>query len=141
MPDFLPDRLEAGTHNMPGIAGLHEGLRFVQKKGPAAILAHEQSLLRAAVSLLQTLPEVELYASEVPELQTGVLSFRVTGEDPELTAQKLSARGIAVRAGLHCAPLAHDTVRSEGTVRLSFSAFNTLAEVRRFAAVLQENLK
>ena len=141
MPDFLPDRLEAGTHNMPGIAGLHEGLRFVQKKGPAAILAHEQSLLRAAVSLLQTLPEVELYASEVAELQTGVLSFRVTGEDPELTAQKLSARGIAVRAGLHCAPLAHDTVRSEGTVRLSFSAFNTLAEVRRFAAVLQENLK
>ncbi len=141
MPELLPDRLEAGTLNMPGIAGLHQGLRFVKEKGPAAILAHERGLLKLAVSLLRELPEVELYASDAPGLQTGVLSFRVVGEDPELTAEKLSVRGIAVRAGLHCAPLAHDTVRSGGTVRLSFSAFNTPGEVRKFAAVLQENLK
>ena len=141
MPDLLPDRLEAGTLNMPGIAGLHQGLRFVRRKGAAAILEHERALLQTAVSLLRELPEVELYASEKPELQTGVLSFRVAGEDPELTAEKLSARGVAVRAGLHCAPLAHDTARSDGTVRLSFSAFNTPAEVRRFAGILQENLR
>ena len=141
MPDLLPDRLEAGTLNMPGIAGLHQGLRFVRRKGAAAILEHERALLQTAVSLLRELPEVELYASEKPELQTGVLSFRVAGEDPELTAEKLSARGVAVRAGLHCAPLAHDTARSDGTIRLSFSAFNTPAEVRRFAGILQENLR
>ena len=140
MPDLLPDRLEAGTLNMPGIAGLRQGLRFVQRKG-AAILAHERALLQMAVSLLREMPGVEYYAADAPELQTGVLSFRVAGEDPELTAEKLSARGIAVRAGLHCAPLAHDTARSEGTVRLSFSAFNTPAEVRKFASILQENLR
>ncbi len=141
MPDLLPDRLEAGTLNMPGIAGLHQGLRFVKSVTPEAILAGERRLLHQMVSLLGDLPEIEMYAAEQPELQTGVLSFRVIGEDPELTAEKLSKRGIAVRAGLHCAPLAHDTAGSTGTVRLSFSAFNTSGEVRRFAEILAENLK
>ena len=141
MPDLLPDRLEAGTLNMPGIAGLHQGLRFVESNSTEAILTKERGLLRQAVRYLRDLPGVELYASETGEDQTGVLSFRVVGEDPELTAEKLAKRGIAVRAGLHCAPLAHETARSDGTVRLSFSAFNTPAEVRRFAVILQENLR
>ena len=141
MPDLLPDRLEAGTLNMPGISGLYEGLRFVERLGPAEILAREQGLTKLAVSLLRGLPEVELYAAEEPGAQTGVLSFRVAGEDPELTAEKLSKRDVAVRAGLHCAPLAHDTAGSSGTVRLSFSVFNTSGEARRFAEILQENLE
>ena len=140
MPDLLPDRLEAGTLNMPGIAGLRQGLLFVELTKASAILERERLLLRQAVRALDCLPGVEYYASEAPELQTGVLSFRVIGKDPELTAEKLAERGIAVRAGLHCAPLAHDTVDSSGTVRLSFSVFNTPAELRSFAAVLKENL-
>ena len=140
MPDLLPDRLEAGTLNMPGIAGLHQGLRFLERKGISSVLSEEKKLLRQTVALLRELPGVELYASERPAAQTGVLSFRVEGEDPELTAEKLSKRGIAVRAGLHCAPLAHDTAGSGGTARVSFSAFNTPWEVRRFAEILQENL-
>ncbi len=141
MPDQLPERLEAGTLNMPGIAGLYQSLRFVKQKGIASILANERRLVALAASLLRELPEIELYVSEDPGLQTGVLSFRVHGEDPELTAERLSRRGVAVRAGLHCAPLAHDTVGSDGTVRLSFSVYNTADQVRRFAAILKENLR
>ncbi len=140
MPDQLPDRLEAGTLNMPGIAGLHRGLQFVRRSKAAGLLRHERLLLRQAEDLLRQLPGVELYAAEDAGLQTGVLSFRVTGEDPEVTAAKLADRGIAVRAGLHCAPLAHDTAGSGGTVRISFSAFNHSGEVRKFAMVLKENL-
>ena len=140
MPELLPDRLEAGTLNMPGIAGLRQGLRFVNQMGTEKILAWEHRLLKRSISLLRALPGVELYASEDPGAQTGVLSFRVAGEDPEITAEKLSRRGIAVRAGLHCAPLAHDTAGSDATVRISFSVFNTPWELRRFAQVLQENL-
>jgi cysteine desulfurase family protein len=141
MPERLPDRLEAGTLNMPGIAGLHQGLRYVQRQKPSVILMKERALLNLAVTRLRTIPDVEIYAADSPELQTGVLSFHVAGEDPELTAERLSARGIAVRAGLHCAPLAHDTAGSTGTVRLSFSVFNQPWEVERFAAVLKENLR
>lgn len=140
MPEALPDRLEAGTHNMPGIAGLLAGLRFVQNRSPQAILRHEQRLLRLAAEELGHEPGLSLYLSEKPEYQTGVLSFAVRGEDPELSAGKLASRGIAVRAGLHCAPLAHAAVGSEGTVRLSFSAFNTEAEIRETARVLREEI-
>ncbi len=141
MPELLPDRLEAGTLNMPGIAGLHRGLQFVKRASPARLLAGERQLLRRTVELLREIPGLELYAAENYEQQTGVLSFRFAGEDPERTAEKLSEHGIAVRAGLHCAPLAHDTAGSTGTVRVSFSAFNHPGEVRRLASVLRENLK
>ena len=141
MPDYLPDRLEAGTLNMPGIAGLHQGLRFVDHKGTESILSAERKLLRQLVERMKALPGVELYASEELEHQTGVLSFRLVGEDPERTAEELSKHGVAVRAGLHCAPLAHDTAGSSGTVRVSFSAFNTSREVFRFTEILQEKLR
>ena len=138
MPDYLPDRLEAGTHNMPGIAGLRQGLAFVAKQGSERILQHERSLAILTVNLLKDHPRLRLYASEIPGRQTGVLSFNVRGMDPEQAADQLSQRGIAVRAGLHCAPLAHETAGSFGTVRMSFSAFTTKWEVLDAVRVLQE---
>ncbi len=140
MPQALPDRLEAGTHNMPGIAGLRAGMEFVKKTTENRILRHEQRILRLLAELVNGEERIKLYRAASPQLQTGVLSFTVQGEDPEVTAEKLSRRGIAVRAGLHCAPLAHDTAGSTGTVRVSFSVFNTEAEVRRLAKVLRDNL-
>lgn len=135
MPDFLPDRLEAGTHNVCGIAGLSAGLDFVLEKSPEAILRHEQQLLRLLLALLKQQENFEVFAA--PEMQTGVLSFRVRGVECEEVARRLSSRGIGVRAGLHCAPLAHQSARTleTGTVRVSFCAFNTPQEVRQFAAV------
>lgn len=139
MPEDLPDRLEAGTHNMPGIAGLRQGLTFVAQQGPDRVLKHERALTQLAATLLREHPRIRLYASEDPAQQTGVLSFSVLGQDPERVAEFLSQRGIAVRPGLHCAPLAHETASSTGTVRMSFSVFNTRREVLDAVRVLQEN--
>lgn len=133
MPEYLPDRLEAGTHNMPGIAGLLEGIRFVSNLGTERISRHEKKLLSSVVRQLRIIDEVELYCADGMKCQSPVLSFNVRGMDCQTVAEQLSKRGIAVRAGLHCSPLAHKTVGTEqGTVRLSFSAFNTEQEVARF---------
>lgn len=140
MPDFLPDRLESGTHNMPGIAGLLAGVRFVRRQRTERILAHERVLTRRAAARLAALPEVEVFAAPEDAGQAGVLSFRVAGRDPETIGEALAERGIAVRAGLHCAPLAHRTADTldTGTVRVSFSAFNTAQEVETLASALRE---
>lgn len=140
MPEYLPDRLEAGTHNMPGIAGLCAGLRFVAQQGTTAILTHERALRREAEALLEKQPRLRLYTAEDPERQTGVLALCVRDLDCETAAARLDAQGIAVRAGLHCAPLAHQTAGlSKGALRVSFSVFNTKRDVYRLAEAL-ENL-
>ena len=130
MPAELPDRLEAGTHNMPGIAGLLEGLRFVQRQGVARIADYEGELGRYAAQRLAEIPGVEVFSG--PE-QTGVVSFRVSGWDCEELGEALASRGIALRAGLHCAPLAHRTAGTleTGTVRFSPSVFDRRQEVDR----------
>lgn len=132
MPDFLPDRLEAGTHNVPGIAGLLEGIRFVKKRGEDQILHRERELTHMAALSLTRIPGVTVYASRAPEAQAGVLSFTLADMDCEEVGEKLGRRGIAVRAGLHCAPYAHESAGTieRGTVRVSFSDFNTPGEVR-----------
>lgn len=137
MPEFLPDRLEAGTHNVCGIAGLAEGLRFVRAKTPQTILRHEQRLLRQLIAELRALPRLCLYTGEA---QSGVLSFTVEDTDCEEAASLLGKHGAAVRAGLHCAPLAHESAgtKDSGTVRASFSAFNTTQEVREFARLCKK---
>lgn len=143
MPDFLPDRLEAGTHNMPGIAGLLAGVRFVRRRGTDRILRHEQMLTRRTAELLRTLPAVEVFAAPEGKQQAGVLSFRVRGRDPELIGEALAERGIAVRAGLHCAPLAHRSAGTlnTGTVRVSFSAFNAPGDCEGLYYALREAIK
>lgn len=131
MPEFLPDRLEAGTHNIPGIAGLLEGLRFIEKHGTHTILEHERRLALRVVRGLEKIPGVEVFASPGLLNQTGVISFRILDMDCETVGEILGKGDIAVRAGLHCAPLAHQTAGTfeTGTVRISFSAFNQLEEV------------
>ena len=143
MPDFLPDRLEAGTHNMPGIAGLLAGVRFVRRQGTDAILRHEYALTRRTAERLSRLPGMETFAQPEAAEQAGVLSFRVPGWDVEAVGELLAEHGIAVRAGLHCAPLAHRTAGTldTGTVRVSFSAFSTLREVDALVRVLAESLR
>jgi len=140
MPDFLPDRLEAGTHNMPGIAGLLEGVRFVRRQGIGDICTHERRLALLAAEGLRRLPGVRVFAEPDLFAQTGVVSFLLDGTDTETLGAALADRGFAVRAGLHCAPLAHRTAGTErtGTVRLSFSAFNTKEEVGRFLDAMGE---
>lgn len=144
MPDFLPDRLEAGTHNIAGIAGLLEGIRFVQGRGMDTILNHERLLCSQCAQALDAIPGITVLAAPRLFCQAGVLSFLVRGMDCEEVGEALGEQGIAVRAGLHCAPLAHRSAGTleSGTVRVSFSAFNTSREVDRLAdAVAQLSRK
>lgn len=143
MPDYLPDRLEAGTHNIPGIAGLREGIRFVAEQTPQAIGKHETALMLRFAEQLRHIPNLEVFVSENGHAQGGVVSARHGKVDCERLAEELGAAGVAVRAGLHCAPWAHKTAGTyeTGTVRFSFSPFNTDTEIDQAAAVTAECVK
>lgn len=143
MPDFLPDRLEAGTHNLPGIAGLLEGLRYLRRTGVEAVAAHERRLIRELGRGLEQLPGVQVFRAQDPEDQAGVLSFRLEGRDCEEVGELLGDRGFALRAGLHCAPLAHQTAGTlaSGTIRASVSAFNTQQEIGQFLRCMKNAAK
>jgi len=138
MPDFLPDRLEAGTHNVCGAAGLLAGMKFVSRTGTARIHRHERRLACRMMDRLERIPGVTVFRGG--EDQSGLCSIIVDGMDCEEVGEGLAKRGIAVRAGLHCAPLAHRTAGTQdtGTIRLSFSAFNRPDQVDRAAAVIGE---
>ena len=117
MPQDLPERLEAGTLNVPGYAGLTEGLRYLNRTGVKRIFDMEHRQLKRCISGLQKLG-MRVFAGEH---QAGTVSF-LTGMDCEEAAQLLAQQGIAVRAGLHCAPFAHESAGTleTGTVRVSF---------------------
>ena len=140
MPDFLPDRLEAGTHNVTGIAGLLEGLRFVRRTGVETIGRRESALIRRLSADLEQIPGITLFRAQDSRAQAGVLSLQVEGMDSEELGERLGRRGVAVRAGLHCAPMAHKTAGTleEGTVRLSVSAFNQPWEMDAAARQLRQ---
>jgi selenocysteine lyase/cysteine desulfurase len=143
MPDFLPDRLEPGTHNVCGAAGLLMGMNFVREKGPEVILAHERRLRREMARRLQGVPGLRVLESEEPELQTGVLSVVSEKVDCEELGNRLGSLGVCTRAGLHCAPLAHESAGTleTGTLRLSFSAFNLLSELPRVERAFRQALR
>lgn len=138
MPEFLPDHLEAGTHNIAGLAGLLEGLRYVRRVGTQSIAARERRLIRQLGTQLKKLPGLEVWLAPDPEDQSEVLSFRAAEMDCEELGERLGDRGIALRAGLHCAPLAHQTAGTleTGTLRASVSAFNTEREIQQAASVV-----
>ena len=117
MPEELPERLEAGTVNVPGIAGLAAGLKYIQAQGIGNIARREAQTARLCARGLEKLG-FQVFAGKS---QGGTLSF-VPNMDCEEFAQGLAERGIGVRAGLHCAPLAHESAGTlaTGAVRVSF---------------------
>ena len=131
-PDFLPDALESGTPNVPGIAGLAAGIAFVRAVTPAHIAGQERRLVHELARALSRESKIECFAGKE---QTGVLSFRVPGTPSEVLADMLSDEGVCTRAGLHCAPLAHRTAGTEdtGTVRLSLSFYSTARQLEQAA--------
>ena len=131
MPDYLPDRLEAGTVNVPGIAGLSAGLDYLKSVGINTIFRREHRALEKAAADLKE-AGVRVFSGAH---QASTLSFLPAG-DCEETARKLAKLGIAVRAGLHCAPLAHESAGTleSGTVRISFGID---ASYRQTAALRQ----
>lgn len=141
MPEWLPDRAEAGTQNVAGICGLAAGMDYICQRGMGRI-AREEWLLAARLGKeLSGWRDVQVFCGD-GGTQSGVISFQTGRRDCEETARLLAERGIAVRAGLHCAPRAHQSAGTlrDGTIRASFSAFNTPAEADRFLQTLWEIL-
>ncbi len=139
MPEILPDMLEAGTHNVPGAAGLCAGLRYVREFGVRKIEKRERELIGLLADKLEKIEGLTLYRSVDNMSQSGVLSVSHESIDCEELGEALGAKGVCVRAGLHCSPLAHKTAGtlSSGTLRLSASPFNTPDEMIRAASVFR----
>lgn len=137
MPRELPERLEAGTLPVPAIAGLIGGISHVTSIGIPDIQKHEEGLFLAARERIEAVHGFEVVARE----HAGpVLLFRHERVSGVSVARALSEKGIAVRAGLHCAPLAHRALGTgqAGGVRISFSHYNTVAELDALYRTLKE---
>lgn len=138
-PLELPDRLEAGTLPIPSICSMLEGIRFLESVGIDAVFAHKCHLTNMLYRKLKQLPQVELYCDCERMVSPGVISFNIKGKTSEEVGEVLAQKGVAVRAGLHCAPLFHREMGTEdrGMVRVSFGFANTDEEVAQFVKILK----
>ncbi|MBQ3329863.1 MAG: aminotransferase class V-fold PLP-dependent enzyme [Ruminococcus sp.] len=129
MPSFYPDKLEAGTMNIAGIIGLQSGVNFVAKKGIDRIFESENRLIDYLSKRLSAFRHIKVFRPAANSFyHTPVLSFTAEDKDSETIVKYLSEKhDIAVRGGLHCAPLAHRSMNTQetGTVRISPSVFTT----------------
>lgn len=136
MPEELPERLEAGTLPLPAIAGLLAGIRYVRQTGLQEICLHECTLTTVLTDCLREISGVTLYGESVGS----VVGFNVAGYSPAEVGAHLASRGICVRTGYHCAPLAHRTVGSfeNGSVRVSVSHLNRMTEIDRLVNAVRD---
>ena len=133
-PDFMPDKFESGTPNTAGYAGLSAGIDFILSQGLDTINAHEKRLTELFLQGIGAVDDVTIYGLKDASRRISVVSFNIRDIDPAKAALELDDRfGIMSRPGLHCAPSAHKTIGTfpAGTVRFSFSYFNTVKEINR----------
>ena len=136
----LPERLESGTLNLPGIAGLKAGVEFVGSIGVPAIREKEAALVELLLEGISAIPGAVHYSPDNPAIRGGLVSFNVRDLDPAEICYRLDREfDIAVRAGLHCAPHAHRTIGTfpHGAVRVSPGFFNTHHDVETFLKALR----
>ena len=165
VPEFMPDRFEAGTPNLPGIFGLHAALNWLRKLGEKSLSAelfttehcfsaalekiseHELHLTEEFLTLLEPLEKeakLKIIGKKDTEMRTGVVSIQTLTRELSDTAFQLDTRyGIMTRVGLHCAPSAHKTMGTypTGTIRFSFGRANTIEDVKTAANALKELLE
>lgn len=140
-PLLLPEALESGTLNIPGIMSLKAGTEFVNGLGTEKIYRHETAVCSRFINELEKLPGVtvlrESSASYVP-----IVSFTIDGIPPETAAAKLSEAGYCLRAGYHCAALAHSCLGTEnGTIRFAPSIFSRESDAAALAAEIKKMLR
>ena len=144
IPDFMPDRFEPGTMNLPGIVGLNAGLNWIKAKGLDAIARHELALTKRFIDGLIPLEEaglIRICGLKGTEGRTGVVSIQTLKVDCADAAFRLDFEyGVETRVGLHCAPNAHKTLGTfpTGTIRFSFGNFNTEEDVDAALKAIRE---
>jgi len=140
-PDFMPDRYEAGTPNTAGFAGLRAGVEFVLSRGLDEIKSKEENLTKVFIEGIGNLPGITLYGQTSVDQRIPVVSFNIDGMDPAAVAWEIDERfKIMSRSGLQCAPAAHKTIGTYpvGTVRFSFSYFNTEEQIIQSIEALEQ---
>jgi cysteine desulfurase family protein len=140
-PDDPPDRYEAGTMNILGLAGLNAAVLFLLEKGVENIRSHEISLTRLLIDGLSSVPGLVYYGPASAQDRLGLVSFNLEGRDPNEVALKLDEdSGIMVRSGLHCAPQAHRLLGTGniGAVRVSLGYFNQKEDIERLVDALRK---
>ena len=132
MPEFLPDKFESGTMNLPGIIGLHAALGFIEETGIPKIHGEKMNLTEYFLERVKEFSEIKIVGMAGREGRVAVVSLDFVGRDNAMIAFDLEDMyGIMTRVGLHCAPLAHQMLHTypQGTVRFAFSPTNTKEEI------------
>jgi cysteine desulfurase / selenocysteine lyase len=133
-PDFMPDRFEAGSHNAIGIAGLSAGVKWILDQGIEKLAVHDRELTLTFIEGISDIAGLTYYGPRGPRDRVGVFSVRLDGYDPHELAMVLeTSYGILTRAGIHCAPLAHEAIGTAslgGTTRFSFGPFVSAQDVQ-----------
>ncbi len=145
-PDFTPDRFESGTINTAGAIALGEGVRFITAKGTDVILRHELMLCRRFCDGMRRMKSVTLYTDINAEnygKYAPVVSFNLLGRASSQVSEQLGEHGFCLRAGLHCAPLAHRKLGTSeiGTVRFAPSVFTSSQDVDMLLKTLRQLTK
>ncbi len=140
-PDFLPDKMESGTLNMPGIVGLKAGIQYIKEKGLPALEEKRQNLVGFLRQGLMAIPEIQLLGSA--DNNTDSVSITCREQDPAFLAHELGRRGVMARGGLHCCPQGHQALNTfpQGSLRFSPGIFNTREEIEITLEILQRILK
>ena len=140
----MPDRLESGTMNTPGIGGLGTGIEFLLKERVEKIRQYEEELIRQILEGLSDIKGIEIIGPSDEKNRTHLVSFNIEGKDPSDIGYRLDNEfGIMTRCGLHCAPYAHKTAGTypHGAVRVSPGYFNTPNDIEEFVRAVREIAK
>ena len=144
IPPFMPDKFECGTINIPGIFGLNEALKYIKKESIENIRDRELKLTNMFINGVKSINKLRLVGIDVVEGRTAVVSIDCENQDNAEVSYLLDKDfGIMTRCGLHCSPSAHKTLETfpQGTVRFSFSHFNTEKEIKYAIDALNKILK
>lgn len=143
-PEMLPDKYESGTPNTPGLAGLAAGLKFIKEVGIDNIKHHEEEITSYFLNQLSEIDDIIIYGPRDIKKQAPVVSINIKNRTSSEVSFLLDNQfDIATRPGLHCAPLAHQTIgtKEKGTVRFSFGYFNTKDEIDKAMVALKSIAK
>lgn len=143
-PEEYPDRLESGTQNVPAIAGLNEGVKFILSEGINTIRQKEEMLTRHFISEIKNINKIKIYGTQNQKSRVGVVALNISGRDCVEVCSELDREyDIAVRGGLHCSVLAHETLGTKdiGCVRFSFGYFNAMQDVNKAVYALYKIAK